>query len=236
MRDLVNVMITAHFGTKELSVLEAGGGSWSRINKAKNISISNITTIDIDANQIGKNTYADKKILGDLQEYKFQEKYDLIEAVYVLEHIQDVDRALINMAEACVDDGLMVIVCPYMHSLSGMVTRFTPHWFHVFFRRHVSGEKNAGKEGFPPFRTFYNPLISPRKLDRFLNDLGFSTELLAYFESKIFKRVGLMSVPILAVALIINMVTPKSYNARNGEYCMVFRKRTDDKGGIRGVR
>jgi SAM-dependent methyltransferase len=223
-RNILNAVISAHFGAKEISILEAGGGSWSRISRARNIKIAHITTVDIDNKQLERNNYADNKINADLQDFKSEIKYDLIEAVYVLEHIENVGLALDNLADACKEDGLIVVMCPYMYSLSGMVTRFTPHWFHVFFRRYISGEKDAGKEGFPPFRTFYNPLIAPKRLDKLLNDKGFSTELLIYFESKIYKRIGVMRVPIIAVSAIMNMLTPKSFNARNSEYCMVFRK------------
>jgi len=222
-RSLVNAMISAHFGSKEITVLEAGGGAWSRISKARNIRISSITAVDIDAGQLERNNYAGKKILADLEQHKFEDKYDLIEIVYVLEHVERVDVALENIMEASGDDGLIVISCPYMYSLSGMVTRFTPHWFHVFFRRHVSGEENAGKEGFPPFRTHYHPLIAPKRLERFLNARGFSTDLMVYFESGIYKRLGVIKIPVLAIISLVNIVTPKTYNARNGEYCMVFR-------------
>ena len=222
-RSLVNAMMSAHFGSKEITVLEAGGGDLVKNSKARNIRISSITAVDIDAGQLERNNYAGKKILADLEQHKFWDKYDLIEIVYVLEHVERVDVALENIMEASGDDGLIVISCPYMYSLSGMVTRFTPHWFHVFFRRHVSGEENAGKEGFPPFRTHYHPLIAPKQLERFLNARGFSTDLMVYFKSGIYKRLGVMKIPVLAIISLLNIVTPKSYNARNGEYCMVFR-------------
>ena len=224
-RSLVNAIISAHFGPKAISVLEAGGGDFSRITQARNINVSRITVVDIDQSQLDRNNYANFKIKADLQDLSLEDKYDLIEVIYVLEHIKDVEKALSNITEACSNDGLIVISCPYMYSLSGIVTRFTPHWFHVFFRKYVSGEKNAGKEGYPPFRTFYNPLIAPSRLEKFLNEGGFSTELRVFFESKIYKRIGSMKFPIIAIISVINIFTPKSYNARNGEYCIVFRKK-----------
>lgn len=223
-RALVNAIITSHLGTKAISVLEAGGGSRSRVSKARNINIRRITTLDIDKVQLERNNYADVKIHADLQDFRSDEKYDLIEVVNVLEHVEHVDKALINIANACSDDGLVVIGSPYMYSFSGIVTRFTPHWFHVLFRKAVLGEANAGKEGFPPFKTFYNPLIAPGRMNKFLTQMGFSTELIVFFESTVYQRSGLLKIPIFTLTALINIVTPKSYNARNGEYCMVFRK------------
>ena len=223
-RSLINAIVSAHFGAKEITVLEAGGGAWSRISKAKSIRISSITTIDIDVGQLERNNYADKKIAGDLEAHKFENKYDLIEVVYVLEHVERVDVALENIMEASGDDGLIVISCPYMYSLSGMVTRCLRRTGSTFSSESMSpARRMPGRKASLPSGTYYHPLIAPRRLERFLNARGFSTELMVYFESGIYKRLGVMKMPVLAIISAVNIVTPKSYNARNGEYCMVFR-------------
>jgi len=58
------------------------------------------------------------------------------------------------------------------------VTRVTPHWFHVFFYRHVMGMKNAGKPGYAPYPTHYDPVISRAGMREFcrLNKLTIKAE------------------------------------------------------------
>jgi hypothetical protein len=67
--DLLNGVLGSLLrGRNKLEVLEAGGGSKSKIAFDRSQEVS-ITTIDISPEQIEKNTYASHKILGDLCTY-----------------------------------------------------------------------------------------------------------------------------------------------------------------------
>ena len=227
-RALVNRTVRAYFGSRPISVLEAGGGSRSRLKEAAKIEIARITTIDLDVDQLQRNTYADDKILGDLQTFRFRDRYDVIEVDNVIEHIEDLEAAMRNVAGCCAPGGLVIIGAPYLHSLSGLVTRFTPHSFHVFYRKRMLGEPNAGKPGYDPFPTIYHPLVAPRRLKAFFADLGFELALEAYYDNRrmarIRKNMGLLALPISFIVALMNLVTPKSYDARNGEFYLMFYK------------
>lgn len=40
--------------------------------------------------------------------------------------------------------GQIVVAAPNPYSVKGFVTRYTPHWFHVWYYRHVLHRPQAG--------------------------------------------------------------------------------------------
>jgi SAM-dependent methyltransferase len=229
-RQIVNHIIKSTFGDQPISVLEAGGGSSSRLKQFGRVTINSITTVDIDAEQLARNTYADEKILADLQDFHSERKFDLIEVINVLEHIDDLGSALANLAACSAPGGLVVIGGPYLRSLFGIITKRTPHWVHVFHHKRLLGAPNAGKPGYAPFPTFYNPLMAPEALRDFFESRGFVNELCTVYDTGVFGRIGARSraayVPIWLTTSAINVVTPKRYDARNGAIYVVFRNTT----------
>ena len=141
-KTLLNRVLSSCLNGRSVSVLEAGGGSRTHLREQM-LNIASVTTVDISAEQLARNTYADFKIEADLEKFEPERSYDVVIMFQVLEHLQNADRALENLARACADDGFVVVGSPYMRSFSGMVTRFTPHWFHVFFYRRILGWKTA---------------------------------------------------------------------------------------------
>src|SRR4029079_9708451 len=111
--------------------------------------------------QIHNNSYAQEAILGDVQTYRFgPETFDIVICYNVIEHLPDVEAALLNFDEALKHGGMILIGAPHQPSLSGVVTKYSPHWFHVWFYRHIRGIKTAGLPGEAPFPTFFHPLVS----------------------------------------------------------------------------
>ena len=133
-------------------VLEAGGGSFSHIKMDKP---ANISVIDISPEQLSRNTYANERILGDLEvSDTVRGPYDLIVCFDVLEHLRHPDLALTHLMTALDPGGLLVIGCPNRSSTKGVVTRFTPHSFHVWYYKNIRGIPEAGEPGHAPFETF----------------------------------------------------------------------------------
>ena len=129
---------------------------------------AHVTVVDIDEDQIRNNDYAQETILGDIQSYRFKpDSFDLVICYNVIEHLPDVEAALLGFCESLKQGGLILIGAPNPKSLSGVVTKYSPHWFHVWFYRHVRGDKNAGLPGQAPFPTFFHPLVSLPKLEAF---------------------------------------------------------------------
>jgi SAM-dependent methyltransferase len=99
-------------------------------------------------------------IQGDLCSIVFPEQsFDVVYCAYVLEHLQDATAALNNLLRALQPGGLMVLRVPDPGTARGFVTRNTPFWFHVLYHRWVMKRPMAGKPGYAPYPTYYDPVI-----------------------------------------------------------------------------
>jgi SAM-dependent methyltransferase len=225
----VHEILSAKLPSGRLAIYEAGGGSTSFLplgiwNRA------HVTVVDIDADQIRNNDYAQEKILGDVQTYRFKPgSFDLVICYNVIEHLPDVRSALLGFCEALKQDGLILIGAPNPKSLSGIVTKHTPHWFHVWFYRYVLGDKKAGLPGEAPFPTFFHPLVTPANLDGFARDHGLEVIYRKEYESPRFPEMRSRK-PMFAglldlAASVMNFLLLKSADVRHGDYHVILRKR-----------
>ncbi len=88
---------------------------------------------------IGENELKDLDvtILGDLRTAELEAgKYDIIFNSNVLEHIQGARHVLDNFISWVKPGGFIILVMPNGDSAKGFLTKWTPHWFHVFFMRY----------------------------------------------------------------------------------------------------
>jgi hypothetical protein len=76
-----------------------------------------------------------------------------------------------------------VLGAPVVTSLKGMVTKYTPLWFHVMVFRYIVGNKNAGKRGEGPFPTFLRYSMSPRSIERFARENQLAVEYVDVYEA-----------------------------------------------------
>lgn len=190
---------------------------------------SDVTVVDIDPNQIARCGYAATKCVGDIQTLRFDSPcFDLVVRFNVIEHLPDVEAALRGFSQALHPNGLAFIGAPNPHSLSGVITRWTPHWFHVWFYRNVLRDRNAGTPGYPPFPTVFHPLVSIGRLKAFMAGLGFDTVYERVGESERYptmrRRRPVIAVLLDWVAVTINAVLLNAADVRRGDYHIVFRK------------
>jgi SAM-dependent methyltransferase len=163
-----------------LRVLEAGCGSNSKFRLAPH---AHITGIDISREQLAKNNLLHEKILGDIQTYPLEaSSFDIIFCWDVLEHLEHPENALKYFARAIRDGGMGVLGAPGVGSLIGVISKYTPHWFHIAVYRYWLGYKDAGKAGCPPFRTFLKNSMSPCFIEDFANESQLSVEALVVYE------------------------------------------------------
>ena len=215
--------------TADLSIYEAGGGSTCFL-PLEVLQRAHVTVVDIDAAQLRNNDYAQEKILGDIQTYRFpRESFDLITCYNVLEHVGDVEAALRGFFDALKRGGLILIGAPNPRSLSGIVTKYTPHWFHVWFYRYAIGDKLAGLPGQPPFPTIFHPLVTLSNLETFAKANDLETIYRRAYESPRFPQMRALH-PLLAAAVdtfaaALNLFLPDQADVRNGDYHVILRKR-----------
>lgn len=212
-----------------LAIYEAGGGSSSFL-PTDVLGRSHVTVVDIDADQVRNNTYADEAILGDVQTHRFApETFDVVICYNVIEHLPDVEAALLNFRDALKRGGMILIGAPNPRSLSGVVTKYSPHGFHVWFYRNIRGIKTAGLPGEAPFPTFFHPLVRLSKLEAFAAAHGLETIYRREVESPRYpemrRRKPLFAALVDAGAALINAVLPRGTDVRRGDYHVILRKR-----------
>ncbi|KYG97687.1 class I SAM-dependent methyltransferase [Bradyrhizobium sp. DOA1] len=211
-----------------LAIYEAGGGSCS-VLPPELPGRSHVTVVDIDEDQVRNNTYADKAVLGDVQTYRFEpDTFDLVICYNVIEHLPDVEAALLNFRHALKRGGMILIGAPNPRSLSGVVTKYSPHWFHVWFYRHIRGIKDAGLPGEPPFPTFFHPLVTLPRLEAFAAANGLEMIYRREVESPRYPemrgRKPLFAALVDAGAAVMNAVLPRNTDVRRGDYHVILRK------------
>jgi SAM-dependent methyltransferase len=225
----VQKILSTELRTPRLAIYEAGGGSTSFLP----LSIWNrahVTVVDIDTDQIRNNDYAQEKILGDVQTYRFRPgSFDLVICYNVIEHLPDVHSALLGFCESLKQGGLILIGAPNPKSLSGIVTKHTPHWFHVWYYRYVLGDEKAGRPGEAPFPTFFHPLVTPANLEAFARDHGLEVIYRKEYESPRFPEMRTRK-PVFAGVLdlaagVMNFLLRGRTDVRHGDYHMILRKR-----------
>lgn len=162
-------------------ILEAGCGSTRRIRIAPDAVL---VGIDISEKQLQRNGALDERILGDIQAYALREShFDVIVCWDVLEHLSQPEQALANFVRAVKEEGLVVLALPNLRSMKGLLTKFTPFWFHVWTRRRLFGETQAGTEDFGPFPTYLRPSIAPAAILRFARERDLVIEYFQVYES-----------------------------------------------------
>jgi SAM-dependent methyltransferase len=213
----------------KLAIYEAGGGSTSFLPLSV-LNRAHVTVVDIDEDQIRNNDYAQETILGDIQSYRFApETFNLVICYNVIEHLPDVEAALLGFCESLKRGGLVLIGAPNPKSLSGVVTKYSPHWFHVWFYRHVRGDKNAGLPGQAPFPTFFHPLVTLSKLEAFAKAHGLQVIYKREYESPRFPEMRARKPALAALldtfAAVANRFLPGKADVRRGDYHVILRKR-----------
>ena len=66
----------------------------------------------------------------------------------------------------------VALTYPNRDSVHGFLTRITPFWFHVLFKKYVEGVKNAGKPGFDPYPVYYEKVVSRRGVHLWCGERG----------------------------------------------------------------
>jgi 2-polyprenyl-3-methyl-5-hydroxy-6-metoxy-1,4-benzoquinol methylase len=223
---VVQNLLRNRFAGRTIRIYEAGGGSISYL-PPEMLRSADVTVVDLDATQIATNRYARSKICGDIQVQEFPEaSFDLIVCYNVIEHIERPDRAIQRFLDALAPGGWAFIAAPNPRSFSGLATRYTPHWFHVWFYRNVLGHKNAGLPGNAPFPIVYHPLVSPQALIRFCKASGYTVAYFQEFESS---HLGALRQRRPVVAKILNafiraLEIVSRQNLRRGDFHIVLEK------------
>jgi SAM-dependent methyltransferase len=225
----VHGILGAKLPPGRLAIYEAGGGSTSFL-PLDVLRRSHVTVVDIDADQIRNNDYAQEAILGDVQTWGFAPgSFDLVICYNVIEHLPDAEAALKRFCESLKQGGLILVGAPNPKSLYGVVTKYSPHWFHVWFYRTIRGDKKAGLPGEAPFPTFFHPLVTLSNLEGFAKAHGLEVIYRREYESPRFPEMRIrkphFAALLDAAAAVMNLLVPGKADVRHGDYHVILRKR-----------
>jgi SAM-dependent methyltransferase len=150
-------------------VLEAGCGSTSRVQLPPDRVL---VGIDISERQLDRHPTLDERVLGDLQQHRWPPgSFDLIVCWDVVEHLPEPGRALQLMFESLRPGGAVVLAFPNLWSLKGLVTKLTPYGFHVWFYRHILGDRRPRNE-LDQFTTPFRAEVAPARIRRLARGHG----------------------------------------------------------------
>lgn len=158
-----------------LNILEAGcGRQWGL--DLQDIQYT-LTGVDIDKNALdirrNQRRDLDIAILADLRIACLESNsYDVILSKYVLEHIDGAEDVLKNFIRWLKPGGIMILTFPNRDSVYAYLTRITPFWFHVFYKKHIQKVKSAGKPGHDPYPTVFDKVVSRNGIYEFCEKHG----------------------------------------------------------------
>ena len=160
---------------RTLQILEAGCGQKWMLDLADASYV--LTGVDLDqaALETRRTVQRDlhQAILGDLRTVQLPENtYDVVYNSFVLEHIRGAEQVLESLVRWLKPGGLLILRVPDPQAVYGAMTRITPFWLHVWFKRFVAGCKDAGTQGAGPFPTVYDKVVSRRGLRRWCDERG----------------------------------------------------------------
>jgi SAM-dependent methyltransferase len=195
----------------DIEILDAGCGCATRIRFPDSARIAGI---DVDEGELARNQLVHDKILGDVQTYTTDKRYDITICWNLLEHLEHPDRAAQNLLTWTRPGGLVIITTTNVLSLKGLVTKYTPFAFHEWVYRHVY--RYSGR----PFRTYLKLCMSPRGL---LD--CFSGNEIAYigYEDHLF-RWSFLNYPYRFITAAARVLSLGRYDPSQAQLYMVARK------------
>lgn len=154
----IHEILENHIGSRRegIRVLEGGAADRDYFRFASHVAV---TGLDISARELADDRYSER-IIGDIQTYTTDRPYDLVICWYVLEHVSDPHRALLNLLECTREDGLLIIAVPNVWSLKGLMTKFTPSAIHKFVRSATLSSNGH----YEPFKTYLRFSMSPANI------------------------------------------------------------------------
>lgn len=153
-----------------IKILEAGcGRRWYLDIQKFNYELTglDISQEALEIRRTQKNDL-DKTILGDLRTIELEKSsYDVIYSSYVLEHIDGAEKILDKFLDWLKPNGMLILRIPDGDTVKGFFTKHLPFWVHLFYCKYIQGSPNAGKPGYEPFPTPFDPIISRKAMHQY---------------------------------------------------------------------
>lgn len=235
--DACNATIARHIAAVDrrgegLRILEAGCGQRWLIN-LEGIDFK-LVGVDLDQAaldiRLKQNADLDEAVVGDLQTVELPaQHFDVIYSSFVLEHVERAQVVLENFVRWLKPGGVVVIRVPDRNSFRGLLTRLSPHWFHVWYYRFILHNRNAGRPGFAPYPTYYDPVISRIGMRSFCRDHGLSLQVECGDGSESYGCPGWVATTAEFVARAVSAATGGRIAWKHANLLYILRKDAPDR-------
>jgi SAM-dependent methyltransferase len=179
--------------------------------------------VDTDTAALALRTDLSKTYVGDVRTVDLPPgQADVVYSSYVLEHVQGAERALANFVDWLKPGGILVLRIPDRYSVYGFLTRATPHWFHVAYKKYVNRSPHAGEPGFGPYPTYHEAIISREGIRAFCEAHG--CEVLHDLRRCTYLETGQSRGLKKAVAILVSALSLGALSWRHDNLCMILRK------------
>jgi 2-polyprenyl-3-methyl-5-hydroxy-6-metoxy-1,4-benzoquinol methylase len=207
-------------------VCEAGCGSLTRIQLPDSAFI---VGFDISRLQVKRHNTIDAKVVADIQVLPFVSEWaDVVVCWEVLEHVPDPEQALRELARIVSSGGVLILAVPHIWSVKGLVTRLTPHAFHVWFYRKILKYPNAGTEDTAPFPVSDSWAISPGRVRTFASQHELTVAYEHFYEAqkqiRLRQRLRLSGRPWQAIRSLVRVLSVGRLTADATDWVVVFQR------------
>lgn len=230
--NILSGFVKEHFKNRDgrLNILEAGcGRSWNLDLEGLDYVL---TGVDISEEVLegrkNQQRDLDQAILADLESLELEASYyDLIYCSYVLEHVRRAEHVVDKFFTWLKPNGLLVLLIPDRDTFRCLMSRATPHWFHVFFYRRILKRRDAGKPGNAPFRAYYHKLVSRKGILEYCRRNGYAVHI-EYgkkdgMAGKLDKAVAL---PIAFLGKLVELISFGKISSRHCDLIYVIEKKS----------
>jgi len=122
-----------------------------------------------------------ERIRANLEKIPFRDEYfDLLISEFVFEHIEYPENVINECKRILKRNGKIIFLTINKFSLSGIISSFTPQWFHKFVRRRMLEPQFYNDV----FKTYYR-FNSTGKIRKIFKDYGFKEIELTFLEAEI---------------------------------------------------
>jgi hypothetical protein len=88
-----------------------------------------------------------------------------------------------KLARSVADNGILIVGSPEPRSVKGLVTKFTPYSFHLWFYRRYVDAHATDEPGAGPYRTFMRKGGGARSVQRAAEQMGLQVVYSAWLEA-----------------------------------------------------
>lgn len=208
------------------TVVDAGCGSAIHVDLPES---AYLVGVDVSQAQLERNPGLSRRICADLQTVDLADvRADLVVCWAVLEHLPRPTQALDRLLAALKPGGLMVVAAPNAYSLKGLATKFSPHWFHLWFYSTFLGKTATPSADTGPFPTYMRMTVSPRGLSHWAARRGLETlELVRYedaVQARFLRQQSMLGRVYRVTGSLLRAFTLGGVSFRDTDFVMLLRK------------